>query len=95
MTNVIAIDEGRMRRERRRQADPGSPLVWGMLGRSILDLTSVEDKERMAREVKSAKLRAQLVSAITELAVHDSPRAMIEFALPRIEAYRTGSCSNE
>ncbi len=96
-TNVILFPNRiteQVHASRKPQRTAGSNLVWGMLG-SALGAIDPGNKERLEREAKSAKLQANLVHAITELAVHDGPLAMIDFAFPKIKAYRTGSCSNE
>lgn len=108
MTNVIHVnfrsasltqaqDEAIDRLAASARKSVGSQQLWGALRGSVAVLTgkSVEDNERTLREFKSQQLRELLAKTVADLAVHDGPLAMIEFALPRIKAYRNGGCSNE
>ncbi len=94
MTNVIKIDDAQIRRDKRIREQGG--FLFGALKGSVgKESEHAKERARIARERKSEELRANLIHAITELAIHDGPLAMIDFAFPKIKAYRTGSCSNE
>src|SRR5689334_19890596 len=98
MSNVILIDHGRIKRdERRSRAPQGSPHLWGALRGSlaILNAKNGESRTEELRELQAEQRRKRLEHAIADMAVNDGPLAMIEFTLPKIKAYRTGSCNNE
>lgn len=89
MTNVIKIDDAQIRRDQRiREANRPAVLraLRGGAGNS---------RAEELRAFENARLRELLAKTFSELAVHDSPEAAIQFTSAVVDAYRTGSCSNE
>mgnify|MGYP001611608968 CR=1 FL=1 len=99
MTNVIAIDEVQLRRESRdeRLRAIGRPVRMRNLAGAvaILNAKTGESRAGELKEWEIERLRNLLRDAVGQLAIHDSPEGMIQYATQLIGMYRTGSCSNE
>lgn len=99
MTNVIAIDEGKVRRDQRIR-ELARPTHMRNLCASIalLNSRSRESVNDEFRDMERERLQQLLRKTVAELAIWDSPDGMIEFAEKSISAYRSvpvGGCSNE
>lgn len=97
---VVPKEEVQLRRDNKRSRDErlrelGRPVLMRNLAGAVatLNTASGAERARMAREAKSEQLRELLSHTITDLAIHDGPQAMIEFAFPLIKSFR--SCGNE
>lgn len=99
MTNVIAIDEGKVRRDQRiREAARPTHMRNFRGSLALLSARSKEAVNAEFRELEIERLQQLLRKTIAELAIWDSPDRMIEFAEKSIGAYRSvpvGGCSNE
>lgn len=99
MSNVIAVDELKLRRDQRIR-DAARPTHIRNLCASIalLNSRSKEAVNDEFRHMERERLQQLLRKTIAELAIWDTPNGMIEFAEKSIGAYRSvpvGGCSNE